>query len=51
MSSIKGLGGRLYTGETSFNIVGNAKRWYIVSALFTLLSIGALALQGLTPWH
>jgi preprotein translocase subunit SecF len=47
MSSIKGLGGRLYSGETSFNIVGNAKRWYIVSAIFTLLSIGALALQGL----
>ncbi len=47
MSSIKGLGGRLYTGETSFNIVGNAKRWYVVSALFILLSIGALALQGL----
>jgi preprotein translocase subunit SecF len=47
MSSIKGLGGRLYSGETSFNIVGNAKRWYIVSALFTLLSIGALLLQGL----
>jgi preprotein translocase subunit SecF len=47
MSSIKGLGGRLYSGETSFNIGGNAKRWYIVSALFTLLSIGALAIQGL----
>ena len=47
MSSIKGLGGRLYTGETSFNIAGNAKRWYVVSALFTLLSIGALAIQGL----
>jgi len=47
MSSIKGLGGRLYSGETSINIVGNAKRWYIVSALFTLLSIGALTLQGL----
>jgi preprotein translocase subunit SecF len=47
MSSIKGLGGRLYTGEASVNIVGNAKRWYIVSALFTLLSIGALAVQGL----
>jgi preprotein translocase subunit SecF len=47
MSSIKGLGGRLYTGETSVNIVGNAKRWYVVSALFTLLSIGALMLQGL----
>ena len=25
MSSIKGLGGRLYSGETSFNIVGNAR--------------------------
>ena len=47
MSSIKGLGGRLYTGETSFNIVGNAKRWYVVSAIFTLLSIAALAIQGL----
>jgi preprotein translocase subunit SecF len=47
MSSIKGLGGRLYSGEKSFNIVGNAKRWYIVSALFTVLSIGALAIQGL----
>jgi preprotein translocase subunit SecF len=47
MSSIKGLGGRLYSGESSVNIVGNAKRWYIVSALFTLLSIGALAVQGL----
>jgi len=47
MSSIKGLGGRLYTGETSVNIVGNAKRWYVVSAIFTLLSIGALMLQGL----
>ena len=47
MSSIKGLGGRLYSGEKSFNIVGNAKRWYIVSALFTILSIGALVIQGL----
>lgn len=47
MSSIKGLGGRLYSGETSFNIVGNAKRWYVVSALFTVLSIGALVFQGL----
>jgi preprotein translocase subunit SecF len=47
MSSIKGLGGRLYSGETSFNIVGNAKRWYALSALFTIISIGALAFQGL----
>jgi preprotein translocase subunit SecF len=47
MSSIKGLGARLYSGETSFNIVGRAKRWYIVSSLFVLVSIGTLATQGL----
>jgi preprotein translocase subunit SecF len=47
MSSAKGLGARLYSGETSFNIVGRAKRWYIVSSLFVLVSIGTLATQGL----
>ncbi|MEY2814533.1 MAG: hypothetical protein RIS05_281 [Actinomycetota bacterium] len=47
MSSIKGLGGRLYSGEKSFNIVANAKRWYALSAVFTIISIGALAFQGL----
>jgi len=47
MTKIKGLGARLYSGETSFNIVGRAKRWYIVSALFTILSVGTLATQGL----
>ena len=47
MSTAQGFGGRLYSGEKSFNIVSNAKRWYIVSAVFTLISIGALAVQGL----
>lgn len=47
MASVKGIGGRLYSGETSFNIVGNAKRWYIISLLFTALSIGTLAVSGL----
>lgn len=47
MTSFKGLGARLYSGETSFNIVGRAKRWYIVSSLFVLVSIGTLATQGL----
>ena len=47
MTSIKGFGARLYSGETSFNIVGRAKRWYIVSSLFVLVSIGTLATQGL----
>jgi preprotein translocase subunit SecF len=47
MSTAQGFGGRLYSGEKSFNIIGNAKRWYVLSAIFTLISIGALAVQGL----
>ena len=47
MSKLSGLGGRLYTGETSFNIIGNRRRWYVVSAVFILASIGALVIQGL----
>lgn len=47
MAQLKGLGSRLYTGETSFNIIGNRKRWYSISAIFILISIGALAIQGL----
>jgi preprotein translocase subunit SecF len=47
MTSFKGLGARLYSGETSFNIVGRAKRWYVVSSLFVLVSIGTLSTQGL----
>lgn len=47
MAKTQGFGGRLYSGEKSFNIIGNAKKWYVISALFTLISIGALAFQGL----
>ena len=47
MTQLKGIGSRLYTGETSFNIIGNRKRWYSVSAVFILISIAALFIQGL----
>ena len=47
MSKLSGLGGRLYRGETSVNFIGRRHRWYTVSAVFILLSIGALAVQGL----
>lgn len=47
MSSFSGLGGRLYRGETSINFISNRRRWYGVSALLVLASIGALAIQGL----
>lgn len=47
MSKLSGLGGRLYRGETSVNFIGRRRRWYTVSAVFILVSIGALAVQGL----
>lgn len=47
MSKLSGLGGRLYSGETSFDFIGNRRRWYTISAVFILLSIGALVIQGL----
>ena len=47
MSKLSGLGGRLYSGETSIDVIGKKKRWYAFSGLLILLSIGALTLQGL----
>ncbi|MEN9856967.1 MAG: hypothetical protein RLZZ222_114 [Actinomycetota bacterium] len=47
MAKLSGLGGRLYSGETSFNIVENRKRWYSFSAVFIIASIFALGVQGL----
>jgi len=47
MSKLTGLGGRLYSGETSVDFIGLRRRWYVISAVFIALSIGALTTQGL----
>ena len=47
MLKLSGLGGRLYSGETSFDFIGQRRRWYSISAVFILASIAALAIQGL----
>jgi len=47
ISGLSGLGGRLYTGETSIDIIGKKKRWYAFSGLLIILSIAALSTQGL----
>jgi preprotein translocase subunit SecF len=44
---LTGLGGRLYRGETSMNVIRARKKWYAVSALFIFLSAVALGTQGL----
>jgi len=45
--AISSLGGRLYRGEKSFNIVGKSRRWYALSAVLIILSIAALGTKGL----
>jgi preprotein translocase subunit SecF len=45
--ALSGIGGRLYRGEKSFNIVGNRRRWYAVSAIFIILASAALGVKGL----
>jgi preprotein translocase subunit SecF len=47
MAKFSGFGARLYTGEKSFNIVERRRRWYALSALFVIISFGALGVQGL----
>ena len=42
-----GLGGRLYRGETSINIINARKKWYALSGVFVALSIFAL---GIMPY-
>ena len=44
---LTGLGGRLYRGETSINIIGARKKWYALSGIFVALSIFSLGVQGL----
>lgn len=45
--AVTGIGGRLYRGEKSFNIVGNRRRWYALSAIFIILASAALGIKGL----
>ena len=45
--AVSGIGGRLYRGEKSFNIVGSRRRWYAFSALLILASGLSLGVKGL----
>ncbi len=41
------VGARLYSGESAFNFVGNRRRWYAISAVLLVLSVGILLVRGL----
>ena len=47
MSRLTGLGGRLYSGETSIDVIGKKRRWYAFSGLLIIISLAALSIQGL----
>lgn len=47
MSRLGNLGGKLYRGEVSFDIVGRRKLWYGVSAALLILAIGGILVRGL----
>ena len=47
MSRFAGLGGRLYRGETSLNVIGARRRWYALSLVFIIISAAALGFKGL----
>ena len=42
-------GADLYTGHTSYALVGNRRRWYAISAVLLLVSVVLLAARGLNP--
>ncbi len=48
MSRFGELGGKLYRGEVSYDFVGNRRRWYAISAIILLVSLGALFGRQLT---
>ncbi|HSR27193.1 MAG TPA: protein translocase subunit SecF, partial [Actinomycetes bacterium] len=41
------LASRMYHGETSFDFVGRRRRWFALSALLVLISLGSLVVPGL----
>ena len=47
MSKFGDLGGKLYRGEVSYNIVGQRNRWYTVSAILSVLALAGILLRGL----
>lgn len=44
---LRGLGQRLYNGESSIDFIGRTRTWYAVSAIILLISVGALVFRGL----
>lgn len=46
MAKRSSLGSRIYSGEMSYDIVGRAKTWYLISAVIILISLGGIFFRG-----
>jgi preprotein translocase subunit SecF len=47
MSRLGELGHKLYTGEVSIDFIKRRKTWYLISAIITIIAVGAIFVQGL----
>jgi len=47
VSKLSQFGHKLYTGEVSYNFVGNRRRWYVISAILLVVSIASIGIRGL----
>jgi len=47
MARLTDLGGQLQSGEKSFNIIGNKKKYFVASLVLVLIAILGLAFRGL----
>jgi preprotein translocase subunit SecF len=47
MSRLGNYGQKLYSGELSYNIVGNRRRWYAISGVIFLIAVISLLTRGL----
>ena len=47
MSRLGNYGQKLYSGELSYNIVGNRRRWYAISGAIFLIAVISLLTRGL----
>jgi preprotein translocase subunit SecF len=47
LSRFSNLGDRLYTGEISYDFVGQRKKWYVISAVLLIVTLAAIIFRGL----
>jgi preprotein translocase subunit SecF len=47
VSDFRTLGNRLYSGETSLDVVGRSKRWFIMFGVALVLAVAGLGVRGL----